>query len=520
MTSHVPPPTTTRTTAIELAFAPEVEEAQAVNRWWALALLCSAQFMVVVDSAVVNIAIPSIQKDVHFSGSSIQWVFNAYLLAYGGLLLLGGRTADLLGRRRLFMTGAGVMAAASLFAGLSVNQGELVAARAVQGIGAAVITPAALSIILRLFTEHAERNRALGIWGALAGMGAATGVLLGGVITQGSGWQWIFFINVPIAAAVAAVSPKMLPESRVESAHRSFDITGGLTITAGLALSVYAVVKAPDNGWGSATTLGLLAAGLALIGAFVLLEARARVPLLRMGIFRLATVAAANAVVFLVTGGFFGTLFLLTLYMQQVLGYSAIKTGVAYLPLALGVVVASIIASRVVTLCGVKFMLLMSAPTMGVGLFILSRASASSTFTTTLLPAFLILALGIGTAMVSLSVAAFAGVGERDFGVASGLYNTSGQIGGAVGVAVLATVAYSHIRKSHPSAGSHAVRAVLGSAYADAFGAGIVLVALALVVTAGSIRQRDVKTWTCATPYRLRLLRHQPTAVPAAELPT
>jgi EmrB/QacA subfamily drug resistance transporter len=500
---------------IGAAIAIPAERRVELNRLWALGLLCSAQFMVVVDSAVVNVAIPSIQRDLHFSTSSIQWVFNAYLLAYGGLLLLGGRTADLLGRRRMFIVGAGVMSAASLFAGLSVTQGELIAARAIQGVGAAVITPAALSMILRLFQENAERNRALGIWGALAGMGAATGVLLGGVITQGPGWQWIFYINVPVAAAVAALSPRLLPETRAESGSRTFDVADGIAITAGLVVAVYAVVEAPDNGWGSAATIGLLALGLLLIGAFVWIELRTRVPLLRMGIFRIATVAGANAVVFLVTGAFFATLFLLTLYMQQVLGYSAIKTGLAYLPLALGVVAASIMASRVVTLCGVKFMLLMSAPVFGVGLFILSRASATSSFAGTLLPAFLIVAFAVGVAMVALSIAAFAGIGEGDFGVASGLYNTSGQIGGAVGVAVLSTVAYSHIRGAHPAAGPHGLTTVLGSAYADGFGAGIALLGAALLITMLAIRQRHVKTWTCATPYRFRVFHRKP--VVAAE---
>jgi EmrB/QacA subfamily drug resistance transporter len=476
------------------------------NRWLALGLLCTAQFMVVVDSAVVNIAIPSIQTDLHFSASSIQWVFNAYLLAYGGLLLLGGRTADLLGRRKMFVAGAGVMSAASLFAGLSIAQGELIAARAIQGLGAAVITPAALSIILQLF-QGSERNRALGIWGALAGLGAATGVLLGGLITGGPGWQWIFFINVPVAAAVAALSLRLLPESRAESDSRIFDLLGGVTITIGLVVSVYAIVKAPDNGWGSTATIARLLAGLALVAAFVWIELHTRQPLLRLGILRISTVAGANAVVFLITGVFFATLFVLTLYMQRSLGYSAVKTGFAYLPLALGVVLASVISSRLVTLCGVKFVLLMAAPLLGLGLGILSGSSADSTYAGTLLPAFLLLAAGIGMAMVALSIAAFAGIGAGDFGVASGLYNTSAQIGGAVGVAALATVAYSHIRGATPAPGPHGLAVVLGSGYATAFGAGIAFVAAALAVTLVVIRQRDVSTWTCTTPYRLTLRR-------------
>ena len=487
------------------------------NRWLALGLLCSAQFMVVVDSAVVNVAIPSIQKDLHFSASNIQWVFNAYLLAYGGLLLLGGRAADLLGRRRMFIAGAGVMSAASLFAGLSTNQGELVAARGIQGLGAAIITPAALSTILLLFPGGGERSRALGIWGALAGLGAAIGVLLGGVITQGPGWQWIFLINVPVAATVGALSPRLLPESRDETgARRAFDLTGGLAITLGLIAGVFAVVKAPDTGWTSLSTIGLLILSGVLIIAFVGVELRARVPLLRLGIFRNATVSGANAIVFLATGAFFAALFLLTLYMQQVLGYSALRTGVSYLPLALGIVASSVLASRLVTVCGVKFVLLVSLPLFGLGLLLLSRVSATSSFAATLLPAYLVLAFGFGPMMVSLSIAAFAGTSDSDYGVASGLYNTSGQIGGAVGVAILATVAYSQIRGSHHATGPADAHGILASAFARGFGASIAFIAIALLVTALAVRHREVKTWTCATPYRLRSHRH---AVVVAPLP-
>jgi predicted MFS family arabinose efflux permease len=291
-------------------------------------------------------------------------------------------------------------------------------------------------------------------------------------------------------------------------------------VTAGLGIVVYAIVKAPDNGWSSGTTIGLLALGLALLAVFVAIELRARAPLLRMGIFRISTVAGANAISFLTTGAFFATLFLLTLYMQQVLGYSAIETGLAYLPLALGVVAASVLASRIVTRFGVKFMLLMSAPLFGAGLFILSRATAGSSFSGTLLPAFLIAAFGIGIAMVSLSIAAFAGVGERDYGVAAGLYNTSSQIGGAVGVAILATVAYSQIRSAHVGIGGHASRAVLASAYTRGFGAGIVLVGAVLAVTVLAIRTHHVRTWTCATPYRLRLLHHHPAQPETVEIST
>jgi predicted MFS family arabinose efflux permease len=316
-----------------------------------------------------------------------------------------------------------------------------------------------------------------------------------------------------VAATVVAVSRRLLPESRADSARRSFDLAGGLTVTAGVVVLVYAMVKGPDNGWSSRTTVSLLAAGVALIVAFVLIELRSKAPLVPMRIFRLRTVAGANAVVFLTTGAFFATLFLLTLYMQQSLGYSAIKTGVVYLPLALGAMVASIAASRLVTLCGVKLVILASSPLMIAGLYLLSRASSASTFVGTLLPAFLILAAGVGISMVALSIAAFAGVGESEFGVASGLFNTSSQVGGAVGVAVLSTVAYSHIRGVAVPPGPDGQAILFGSAYTDAFGVAISFVVAAFVITALVIRQRHVSTWKCATPYRLT---HPQAAQPVA----
>jgi EmrB/QacA subfamily drug resistance transporter len=467
------------------------------NRWVALGLLSAAQFMVVVDFAVVNVAIPSIQRDLHFNHGNIQWVFNAYLLAYGGLLLLGGRIADQVGRRLLFMTGAGLMAVASLVAGLSSSQSQLIVARALQGTGAAVITPAALAIILSLFGEGSDRNKALGIWGALGGVGASAGVLLGGVITQGPGWQWIFYLNVPVAAAVVLVSPALLRESRIGT--RSFDVAGGLSITLGLIAVVYATVRAPDLGWGSARTIGALAIGVALVVAFVVIELRSRAPLVKLSIFRLSTVAGANAVAFVLVGAFFAVLFLLTLYMQQALGYSALRTGLAFLPLAGGVVVASVIAARVVNACGVKLVMLAGILAIGAGLYFLTQVTATSGYETRLLPAFVLLAAGVGFAFVALSIAAFAGVDEDHFGVASGLYNTSNQVGGAVGVAILATVAYSHL--SH-LAGAPS-RSALATAYADGFKAGYALIGLALVALFALVRKHHLATWKCATPYRL-----------------
>jgi EmrB/QacA subfamily drug resistance transporter len=472
------------------------------GRWRAHALLCSAQFMVILDGAIVNVALPSIQHDLRFTASSIQWVFTAYLLTYGGLLLLGGRTADLLGRRRLFTIGAALLGCASLLAGLSRSQGLLIGARAAMGVGAAVITPAALSMILRLFPDGRERNRALGIWGAMLGLGACAGVLLGGVITEGIGWQWVFYLNVPIAALVVVLGRALLPESRAENAPSGFDFAGGLAITSGLVAIVYAVVRAPDRGWGSTQTVALLAIGLVLVGAFVAIELHARAPLVRLGLFRTATVAGANAVVFLVNGALTATIFLMTLYMQRALGYSALTAGIAYLPLTGGLIVSSTIAAQLVTRCGVKLVMIFGTLMLGGSLLVFAGGSSSSTFLGTLLPGFLLAATGAGAAMVALSIAAFAQVDEADFGAASGLFNTSSQIGGALAVAVLSTVAYSHIRSHSALASGRQLRVVLGSAYADAFAAGLVFVALGALVALLVIRQKDVASWRCATPYR------------------
>jgi EmrB/QacA subfamily drug resistance transporter len=476
------------------------------RRWVALAVLAAAQFIVILDGAVVNVALPSIQRDLHFSGSSIQWVFSSYLLTYGGLLLLGGRVADIVGRRLMFMVGAGVLSAASLGAGLSGSAAQLLAARAAMGVGAAVITPAALSMLLGLFSEGSERNRALGLWGALIGLGAAVGVLAGGVITDGPGWQWVFFINIPIGVAVVLVAPAVLPESRAE-ASRVFDVAGGLTITASLVILVYAIVRGPDVGWGTARTVGLVAVGAVLLVAFVAIEVRARQPLVRLGIFRVATVAGANAVAFMFTGGFSATIFLLTLFMQRALGYSPLKTGLAYLPLTGGILVSSTIAARLVTRCGVRLVMLAGMAVTSAGLLILSQATSHSSFTGTLLPAFVLIAAGMGATAVPLSIAAFAGVADSDYGVASGLLNTSQQIGGAFGVAILSTVAYTHLR-AHPAAGAAGVSSALGSADAAAFGAALLFVGGAFLLAVGAIRHSEVSVWQCATPYRTSTPRH------------
>jgi MFS family permease len=359
-------------------------------------------------------------------------------------------------------------------------------------------------MILRLFPEGADRNRALGIWGALVGLAAAMGVIFGGLITEGPGWRWIFLTNVPVALGVCLASPRLLPESRSESTRRVFDVAGGVAITLGLVALVYAMVRAPDVGWSAPRTIVLFVVGGVLVTGFITIETRSSAPLLPLDLLRIATVSAANAVVFLANGAITATIFVMTLYMQQSLGYSAIKTGVAYLPFTIGILVFSTLAARLVTKCGVKLVLSVGLAVVAIGLAVFASASSTSSYGATLLPGFLLLAVGVGAAMVPLSIAAFAGVSDADFAAASGLFNTSQQVGGAFGVAVLSTVAYSHLHSAAASGRPAHSPLVLGEAYTDAFAAAIVLAVAALIVAAFVIRQREVSTWHCATPYRLK----------------
>ena len=412
------------------------------KRWWALALLCSAFFMVILDVSIVNVALPSIQKDLHFSQDNLQWILSAYALTFGGFLLLGGRTADLLGRRRVFMSGVALFTAASLVCGLSTSDDMLIAARAVQGLGAAILSPAALSIITTTFEEGAERNKALGIWGAMGGTGAAVGVLMGGVLTKWLGWEWIFFVNIPVGIAVLLLTRSVVRESRVDTKERHFDALGAVVITSALVLLVYALTQANRNGWTSAETLGVLTASAALHCLFIFVEHRSRAPLVPLGIFgRLRTLTGANVVTFLLGALTFAMFFILSLYMQQVLGLSAMQAGAGYLAVALTAVVAAGAAQAVVTKIGVKPALLFGLTLMALGNLWFTQISPDGSYAVDLLPGFLAIGIGIAFSYVPVSIAALAGVEADEAGLASGLYNTSQQIGGALGVALLSTVA-------------------------------------------------------------------------------
>jgi EmrB/QacA subfamily drug resistance transporter len=412
------------------------------RRWLALGLLALAQFVVVLDASIVNVALPSMGKALHFSQDSLSWVVNAYTLTFGGFLLLGGRMADLLGRRRMFMLGLVLFAAASFAGGIAQSEGWLIAARVVQGLGAAIVSPAALSIITTTFAEGAERNRALGIWGAVAGAGGAAGVLLGGVLTSGLSWRWVLFVNVPIAVIAAAMAPRTLLESRREEAGNTFDIPGAVTVTAGLALLVYAVVEAVNVGWGATRTILCIAGAIVLLISFIGIEMRQRDPLMPFTIFRLRTLRGANIVGLLIGMSLFSMFFFISLYLQNVLGYSPIKTGVAYLPLAVGIIISAGVASQLVTRLGFKTPLIAGLLLITGGLLWFSQVPATGgSYAADVLGPSLLAAVGLGFAFVPVTIAAVTGTKSDEAGLASGLINTSQQVGGALGLAILATIA-------------------------------------------------------------------------------
>jgi EmrB/QacA subfamily drug resistance transporter len=463
------------------------------RRWIALILLCFAQFIVVLDASIVNVALPSIGEALDFSQENLAWVVNAYVLTFGGFLLLGGRLADLLGRRRVFISGLLLVAAASLAAGFAANEGQLIAARAAQGLGAAIISPSALSIVTNTFSDGAERNKALGAWGAISGAAGAAGVLLGGILTDGPGWEWVLWINVPVALVVAALAPRLILESRSESATRHFDTAGAVSVTAGLSLLVYAIVDANDAGWGSTQTLGLLALSAALLAAFIAIELRSQAPLVPFRIFRLRTLTGANTVGLLVGGSLFSMFFFITLYMQQVLGYSPIEAGLSYLPLALMIFVASGVAAQLVTRVGFKPVMAIGMALIAAALLWFSQVSVGGGFVSDILGPSLLAAAGLGFAFVTTTIAAVSGIREQESGLASGLINTSQQIGGALGLAVLATIANSRTDAVLASAGGarSEMTNALNEGFQSAFLGGAGIAALGFVLTLILIRGRD-----------------------------
>jgi EmrB/QacA subfamily drug resistance transporter len=455
----------------------------------ALALLCVVQFMVVLDIAIVNVALPSIKIDLGFSQGDLQWVISAYALVFGGFLLLGGRAADMLGRRRIFLGGIAVFTVASLLAGLAWSEPSLIGARAFQGLGAAIITPAALSILSTTFREGRERNIALGAWGAVGGFGAVAGVLLGGVLTDALSWEWIFYVNVPVGVAGFALAPVLLRESRDARVNR-FDLPGAVLVTSGLSSMVYAITQAGEKGWLSAETLGVFGASVALLGAFVVWELRHPEPLMRFGILQTRTVSGANVAGFIMGTALFSMFLMLTLYMQQVLGYSAMKTGLAYLAVAGTAILWSGAAGQLVTRLGVKPVLVIGMAMLTAGLLYFTRVSVGGSYVQDLMPGFLIIGVGIGFSFVPISIAALAGVKASEAGLASGLINTSQQIGGALGIAVLSSIATS--RTTDAVGNGSAVPAALVDGFQSAFVVGAIVAALGLVASLTLIRRDEL----------------------------
>jgi EmrB/QacA subfamily drug resistance transporter len=455
------------------------------NPWVILVLICFAQFMVVLDATVVNVALPSIQKDLGMSEANLQWVVNAYTLVFGGFLLLGGRVGDLLGRKRFFLAGLVVFTVASLLDGLSQSEGMLIGARALQGLGAAFISPAALAIISTTFKEGADRARALGVWAAIAIGGSAVGLVLGGALTQAFSWPWIFFINVPVGVAVFLFSLRLVPESRDEAAHRSFDVAGAVTVTGGLMSLVYAIVQAQQKGWGSAQTIGTFAVAAVLLVSFVFIELRAKAPLVRLSIFRIRSLTAANLVMFLVASGLFAMFFFNSLYIQRVLGYGPLKAGVSFLPFTAGIMFSAGLASQFAPKIGVRAIASVGMVIAAAGLFLLTRIHVDGSYAVDVLPAMLLTSIGMGGVFVSLTLVATTGLHDDDQGLASGLFNTSQQIGGALGLAILSTIAASK-SGDNPSP----AKLVEGFHYAFAGSALFVLGGLAVLLLL--LRRRDV----------------------------
>jgi EmrB/QacA subfamily drug resistance transporter len=460
------------------------------RKWLSLALLCTVQFMVVLDIAIVNVALPSIQTDLGFSPENLQWVISAYALFFGGFLLLGGRAADLLGRRRIFLVGIVVFTVASLVSGLAWSENALIGARALQGLGAAIISPAALSILTTTFAEGSERNTALGAWGAVGAFGAVAGVLLGGVLTELLSWQWIFYANAPIGVGAFALTPLLLAESR-DAAARSFDLPGAALVTGGLVVLVYAITQANGYGWGSAETIGFFAAAVILLAAFVGWEARTRDPLMPLSIFRLRTLVGANIAGLILGTVLFSMFLMLTLYMQQVLGYSPLRTGVAYLAVAGTAILWSAVAAQLVTRVGVKPVLVAGMAFLTAGLVYFTQISVGGSYLGDLLPGFLVIAVGMGFSFVPISIAGLAGVRASEAGLASGLLNTSQQVGGALGIAALSALATSTTTGQLASGSAPALAMTDGFQAAFIGGAAVALVGV--VVALLVVRGRDLR---------------------------
>jgi EmrB/QacA subfamily drug resistance transporter len=466
------------------------------NPWLVLVIVGLAQFMVILDATIVNVALPSIQHSLHFSVESLQWIVNAYTLTFGGFLMLGGRAGDLIGRRRLFLLGIVLFTGASLMNGLAGSAGILVAGRALQGLGGALVSPAALSVLTTTFAEGKERTTALGVWSVIAVGGGAIGLLLGGVLTSAFSWQWVFFVNVPVGVIAILLALRFVPESRVENARGGVDIAGAVSVTAGLSLLVYALVNAQTAGWLSVTTLGLSAISVALLAAFVILELRLRHPLIRLGIFRMRSITGSNLAMLLVAAGMFALFYFASIYVQEVLGYSALRAGLAFLPITGGIVVGAGLSQQLIRRIGVRRVGFIGMAIAATGLILLSRIPVHGTYLGDLFPGLMIMAVGMGLTFVPITLIATTNVDEHDAGLASGLLNTSQQLGGAIGLAVLSTLAANTTANTlaglgHVPSLADSVSALV-SGFHVAFLVGAFLMLGGAVVLAVTVRRRDV----------------------------
>ena len=460
------------------------------NKWVVLVLVCLAQFMVILDSTIVNVALPSIQTDLHLSEANLQWIVNSYTLVFGGFLLLGGRAGDLIGRKRLFLAGLVVFTVASLLNGLAVNEGMLIATRALQGLGAAFVSPAALSIISTTFSEGKERARALGVWAAIAIGGAAVGLILGGLLTQLLSWPWIFFVNVPVGIVTFILSLRLIPESRDEHAERAFDVAGAVTVTGGLMSLVYAIVKSETAGWTSATTIGFFVLSAVLLASFVVIELRSKAPLVRLSIFRVRSLLTANVVMLLVACGMFAMFFFNTLYIQRVLGYGPLEAGLAFLPFTAGVMVSAGLAAQFAPRVGVRPVAALGMIVTALGMLLLVRLPVDGSYLSDVLPALVVTSLGMGAVFMPLTLIATTGLKDDDQGLASGLFNTSQQIGGALGLAILSTIAASKTT----AAGGATDPEALVTGFHWAFGGAALFVTAGLVAMLVLLRKQHVAT--------------------------
>jgi EmrB/QacA subfamily drug resistance transporter len=461
------------------------------NPWHALVVVCLGQFMVVLDATIVNVALPSIQTDLGVSDDSLQWIVNAYTLLFGGFLLLGGRAADLIGRRTLFVAGVVVFAAASFMNALATSETMLIAGRGLQGLGGALLSPAALAVITTSFAEGAARTKALSIWAGIASGGSAAGLLLGGVLVQALSWEWIFFVNVPIGVGIVFAALRVVPNSRVEAAHRHFDVAGAISVTSGLVVLVYAIVRAQDWGWGSAQTLGLGALALGLLAAFIGIERRSPAPLVRLDLFRMRSLATANGVFLIVIGGLFAMFFFATLYLQNILGYSPLQTGFAFLPVTAGIIIGATAAQQLIPRLGVRPVMLSGLTLAAGGLALLAATTQVGGEYLGVLGGLLAMATGMGATFVPMTLVATTNVAPDDAGLASGIFNTSQQVGGALGLAILSTLAAS--RTSDALAGGAQRPEALVEGFQVAFMVAAGLLAAGAVLTAVLLRRRDVE---------------------------